>query len=247
MVYLGNYIENHLNILDFLLILRTMKGAITVDESRYIKFTQVAIDRLAPRNKGREIIWDALLPGLGVRVSPPHPRSGRIRKTFVALYRVNGKLVQETFGEVGLFPNLDEVRELARESMRKAQRGINVALERRLEKQKRRGARRSSEEIASTKDPDTLLPRVVARFMDQYKDGEGGTNRRAGTIEMVERDLNRLATWQPHTIIRGVQINDGPNWSTLSIGELTRDAIRDYHKKIGAAGHTVAANVPCDM
>jgi len=56
------------------------------------KLTQVAVEKLKAPGQGRMQYWDSQLPGFGIRVSD----SGG--KTWVALYRVGGKLVRETIG-----------------------------------------------------------------------------------------------------------------------------------------------------
>ena len=53
-----------------------------------IKLTQAAAERLKPPPSGRIEYWDNQLPGFGLRIS----ETGR--KTWVALYRVDGKLVR---------------------------------------------------------------------------------------------------------------------------------------------------------
>src|SRR5208337_778252 len=89
------------------------------------KLTQAAVEKLKVPDRGRVEFWDSQLPGFGLRISD----SGR--KTWVALYRVGGKLVRETIGTGALIPNVAEARERARQSMQKAQAGQNPVKARR--------------------------------------------------------------------------------------------------------------------
>jgi hypothetical protein len=89
------------------------------------KLTQAAVEKLKAPEEGRKEYWDSQLPGFGLRISD----SGR--KTWVALYRVGGKLVRETIGTAAVIPSVAEARERARQSMQIAQAGQNPVVERR--------------------------------------------------------------------------------------------------------------------
>jgi len=89
-----------------------------------LKLTQAAVENLKPPTAGYTEHWDNQCPGIGLRVYA----SGR--KTFRALYRVNGKLIAETIGTTAKFPNVAEARARARESLQKAEAGINPVVQR---------------------------------------------------------------------------------------------------------------------
>jgi Arm DNA-binding domain len=76
-----------------------------------IRLTQRAVETLKPPATGRVEYWDSHLPGFGLRVA------GSGRKTWVAMYRVDGQLVRETVGTLALIPSVAEARDRARESM----------------------------------------------------------------------------------------------------------------------------------
>ena len=95
-----------------------------------LKLTQPAVERLKPPASGRVEFWDSQLPGFGLRISAPRPGRQDGRKTWQAMYRVKGKLKRETIGTTALIPGVAEARELARQSLRKAQQGIDPAEER---------------------------------------------------------------------------------------------------------------------
>jgi integrase len=83
------------------------------------KLTQIAVERLKAPASGRIEYFDTQLPAFGLRISA----SGR--KSWIAMYRVNGKLVRETLGSLARIPKVENARERARESMRQAQAGVH--------------------------------------------------------------------------------------------------------------------------
>ena len=94
-----------------------------------VKFTQAAADKIRPpTDKINETHWDTQCPGFGLRVS------AKGRRTWIAMYRVNGKAVMETLPTMAVVPNVAEARALARASMVKARSGTNPVEERREEK-----------------------------------------------------------------------------------------------------------------
>jgi integrase len=104
------------------------------------KLTQASVDKVSPPAEGRVIYWDTSLPGFGLRVS------AKGRKTWLAVYRVRGKQVVETFGTTALIPSLADARDLARTSMFSAKRGVNPVAKRREEAAKEAEAAKSAEQ-----------------------------------------------------------------------------------------------------
>src|SRR5215472_12493755 len=102
---------------------------------------------------GRVEYWDSQLPGFGLRIS----ESGR--KTWVAMYRVEGKLVRETIGTVSVINNVADARERARRSMQKAQSGVSPVAERRMREQAIRGE--------GQQFPDRFRA-LASRYVDRY-------------------------------------------------------------------------------
>jgi Arm DNA-binding domain len=94
-------------------------------EARRLKFTQLAVERLRPPGTGRVIYWDTLLTGFGLRVST----SGR--KTWLAVYRINGKQKWETIGATARIPKVADARVRARQIFEDADRGMNPVQEHR--------------------------------------------------------------------------------------------------------------------
>ena len=79
-----------------------------------IRLTKAKIEAIKFDQKGpiRQIVWDATLPGFGVRVQ----RTGA--KAFVLLYRVGDRKRLVQLGAVADFPTIDHARDAAREARR---------------------------------------------------------------------------------------------------------------------------------
>src|SRR6185437_16205773 len=104
------------------------KAAAGDAESRRLRFTQLAVDRLAPPAQGRVEFWDTVLPGFGLRVA------ANGRKTWQVLYRVAGRPVRETLGTVAVIPRVDDARSAARASLARAGQGGDPVAERKAAK-----------------------------------------------------------------------------------------------------------------
>jgi integrase len=123
-----------------------------------IRFTQLGVERLKPPASGRVEYWDATCPGFGLRVSAPAgSRAGR--KTWMAFYRVNGKLVRETIGTLATFPNVADARKRVQESLQKAADGINPVAERRHQ---------AIEQTSVLQAAVPTVRQVVARYLIEY-------------------------------------------------------------------------------
>jgi integrase len=81
-----------------------------------VKLTDRMVDALHPA-EGRVDYWDALVPGLVLRVSP-------VRKAWCAVYRITGRKDRLTFGSYPV-TSLYDARTRAAEILRKAQHGEN--------------------------------------------------------------------------------------------------------------------------
>jgi integrase len=139
-----------------------------------ITLTQPAIDKIKPPAKGRVEYWDKVLPGLGLRVSD----SGR--KTWVVLYRVNGKLVRETLGTTALLPSVAEARDRARASLQTAQKGINPVAEK----------RQAAQAVEVQAKADAVRQRdTLAAILDRYLAEYGAKRWRPETFAEVRRSL----------------------------------------------------------
>jgi integrase len=174
-----------------------------------IKLTQPAVERLKPPVAGRIEYFDNQLPGFGLRIS----NSGR--KSWIAMYRVGGKLVRETIGTLALIPNVAEARDRARESLQKAQKGINPVAER----QKANEALKTAAALA----PTNTFAAVADRYLCEYVE----KNTRPATIKETRRILERDVK---------------PRWGTRAIAEVGRQDINDLLDEIADRPAMVQAN-----
>lgn len=107
--------------------------------------TDVAVRRLRPPERGRREVWDAALPGFGVRITETGKRS------FVLMTRLRGRPLRLTFGTWPATP-LADARDRAREAIQKCARGEDPRVEKRA---------------AAGNAPDTV-EKVAAAFVAQW-------------------------------------------------------------------------------
>jgi integrase len=182
-----------------------------------MKLTQPAVDRLKPPASGRMEYWDNQCPGFGLRVSAPS-RGGDGRKTWQVMYRVDGKLVRETIGTLATFPNVAEARNLARQSLQKAQRGLNPIEDRRQQKAEQERQRQAAEARAR----DTLGA-AIDRYLEQY------ARRRMRPDYFKETK-------------RALKVDVAAVLGSRPIGDLARREIRDLLGAIVARGRAPHAS-----
>jgi len=173
-----------------------------------IRFTQTAIDKLPPPATGRIEYWDRHLPGFGLRIA----HSGR--KTWLAMYRVDGKLVRETIGTVALIPNVADARDRARQSMTAAQAGRNPVAERR------------EREVAAkieAEAPSNEFRAVATRYLDRHA-----------------KKHTKPTTWKE--LQRQLEVDVFPKWGRRPISSLTRYDVTTLIEGIANRGSPVQAN-----
>jgi integrase len=90
-----------------------------------IRLTQAAVEKLKPPAEKAVTYWDNQCPGFGLRIT------SRNRRTWLAMYRVQGKAVMETLGTMAETPSVTNARDRARASMTKAREGVNPVAQRR--------------------------------------------------------------------------------------------------------------------
>src|SRR5258708_3368645 len=211
---------------------------VNMSQSHCIKFTQLAVERLCPLESGRVIYWDLLLPGFGIRVAAPRRDTGRVRKSWVCMYRVAGKQGMETIRPMTPIPKIEEARKRARDSMEKAQQGINPVSERRARKASGVG---DSDTNTPRKNLSLLIPTIIDNYLLVYATGRGrsGKPRRRSTVKLVESYLNPVKIYQPSKLVDGAHVEEGDNWEIRYIDDLTRADVRNYCKNKGDSGATV--------
>ena len=173
-----------------------------------IRLTQRAVETLKPPATGRVEYWDSHLPGFGLRVA------GSGRKTWVAMYRVQGQLVRETVGTLALIPSVAEARDRARESMHKARAGKNPVAERR--------ERELAAKIKAEALPDTFRA-VAARYLERYA-----------------KKNTKPTTWRE--LQRQLEVDVFPKWGDRPIASITRQDVTVLLEAIADRGSPVQAN-----
>ncbi|MEQ9490514.1 MAG: integrase arm-type DNA-binding domain-containing protein [Alphaproteobacteria bacterium] len=128
-----------------------------------VKFTAKTIENITPPNRGRLSLWDATLPGFGIRVTD----SGS--KSWVLMYRVRSRQRRMTLGRYPAF-SLADAREEAREALRKVDRGIDP----------------QQEKLEAKRKPTTLFPDIAAQFIELYARPKNRTWKQ--TEQMLKRN-----------------------------------------------------------
>lgn len=172
-----------------------------------IKMTARGVEALKPPAEGRAEYFDASLPGFALRVSDAG------RKTWIVLYRVNGRLRRMT---LGTYPNLPlaDAREQAEDALRAAAKGRDPAGEKqagrkaetfaeladeyleRYAKAKKRSWRKDQQIIEKDLKPTfrtwkakDVTRKDVLRLLDKIKD-RGAPIQANRTLEVIRRMYN---------------------------------------------------------
>jgi integrase len=173
-----------------------------------IKLTQAAVERIKPPASGRVEYFDSTLPGFALRVAD----SGH--KSWVAFYRVGGKLRRYTIGSLATYPKVEDARARAGEAFQKADRGIDLAEENKAAK------------IAAAAEAAPQLDtfRAVA---DLYLARHAKKNTKASSYKETKRILDRDVT---------------PVWGDRQIASITRRDVNELLDAIIDRGAAVQAN-----
>jgi len=167
-----------------------------------IKFTQAAVDRLQPPTDRVNITyWDNLLPGFGLRIS------ARGRRTWIAMYRVNGRAVMETLPTMAVTPDVGAARALARASMTKARSGVNPVEEAAKEKAAKEAAAQAEKKTFSWLIEHTEQGKhgeVTKGYLAEYAQ----RNQRPSTQYETRRILKRAMPYLGHKLISEIKRAD---------------------------------------
>jgi len=132
-----------------------------------VRLTQAAVERLKPPAQGRVVHWDKHLPGFGLRITEKGAR------TWVAMYRVSGKLVMETLAQFARVPKVNDARKLASGAMLRGLSGEHPT------EAKKRRQHEAENAAAST------FKAAAERYVQNY----AKKNTRETTWREVERQL----------------------------------------------------------
>jgi hypothetical protein len=80
------------------------------------KLTSIGVKKIKPPASGRDEYFDALVPGLCLRVT------NKGSKSWAVMYRLHGRLVRHTIGKYPTF-DVGDAREEARAALRQVERG----------------------------------------------------------------------------------------------------------------------------
>jgi Phage integrase central domain len=131
------------------------------------------------------------------------------------MYRVNGKLVRETIGTAAIIPNVGDARARARESLQKAQSGINPV-----------EARRTSSAKAA-QEASVRAAQTFAAGADRYLKECVEKNTRPATLKETRRIIERDVK---------------PRWATTAIRDIARQDVNELLGEIADRGALVQAN-----
>jgi integrase len=115
-----------------------------------IRLTQLAVDKIVSPKAGRLEYFDAILPGFGLRVSNTGARS------WILLFRVDGKLRRLTIGTAAEVPRVEDARLQARTALEAAATGNDPARQKVSDNET---SRRRREDTVSA-----VVERHVARY-----------------------------------------------------------------------------------
>jgi integrase len=130
------------------------------------------------------------------------------------MYRVGRKLVRETLGTAAVIANVADARDRARQSMHRAQVGINPVVERR--------SRQRAVKVEAEKLSDTFQA-VADRYVERYA-----------------KKNTKPSTW--NELSRQLQVDIFPKWRDRSIGSITRQDVAGLLEEIADRGSPVQAN-----
>jgi integrase len=173
-----------------------------------IRLTQRAVEKLRAPPSGRIEYWDKHLPAFGLRITD------KGHKSWVAMYRAEGKLIRETLGTLAVIPSVADARDRARQSMNAAQAGRNPIAERR---QRELAARRKAAA------PSDAFRAVATRYLERH----AKAHTKPGTWKELQRQLT---------------VDVLPKWGERPITSIARHDVAALLDGIADRGSPVQAN-----
>lgn len=137
--------------------------------------TDLRIKKLKATKGKRIELWDALLPGFGVRVSP------KGTKSFILMYRFNDKQRRQTLGRYPVL-SLSEARQMAKDFLLKTSRGEDPA-----------------DKPKSSQRKDSFS-QVVEDFLKLHCERYNKPSTQRSTRQLLTKEF--LAVWQNRSVRR---------------------------------------------
>ena len=170
-----------------------------------IRLTQAAVNALKPASKQYDI-FDAQVPGFGVRISPGGAKS------YCMLYRLHGRSKRVTIGRVEIL-TLNAARDLAREIAVKARQGIEWKAERRTYSDEAEPGQDFSSiaanfishirgRLSSAKEAEQMMNRIFISRWGKKKIGEVTRREVVGALDEIGTDSGRSAANHAFALIR---------------------------------------------
>lgn len=180
--------------------------------------TDLRIKKIAPPKNGQKEIWDAKLPGFGVRVST------RGTKSFILMYRMGGRARRLTLGRYPLL-SLADARGEAKKALLSVKEGRDPGFEKRQDKRPLRPdhfelvVRRFIEDYAkihnrSWKESERILTR---EFVSKWKGRPVSTITRPEVVAIIQGIVARGSPVQATRALAAIRKLF--NWQ-IEIGEL---------------------------
>jgi integrase len=183
------------------------------------ELTDVAIRKAKPPAAGkREIMWDGLVPGFGLRLTD------KGKKTFVLVKRYGGAVQPSPrkIGEYGVV-SLDEARETAREWTKLIKIGKDPAVEERHRREQEKRDKAEAEAAKARADANTF----AAAFELFCKTHLYNSKKPLRTGKDVEQTMRRVLL---------------PAWGSRSLAGLTRKDVSAVVYTVHDGGAPIAAN-----
>lgn len=173
--------------------------------------TDVAIRKAAPPATGQLELWDARIPGFGVRISPKGTRS------FILLYRFAGKARRLTLGRYPVL-SLAEARTQAQEAIGQVAAGQDP------------GTARKAAKVGNTTDGYSLVFELfVDEFITKYaqpKNRDWRETRRLFNREFISlwrgRDIREISKRDVAIVIDGIVARGSPGAANHALAAVRR-------------------------
>ncbi len=166
------------------------------------KLTQKGVERITPPSTGRLEVFDAVLPGFGLRVTSTG------HKSWFVFYRVNGRQRRMTLGPLAN-QTLLEARDAARDAMQKAGKNIDAASE--VKASKEETCRNSVKAVVSE-----FINRYARKHQKRWHDSELTLNREIVSV-WGERPITTISKRDVLDVLDSIMDRGKPYMANLTL------------------------------